>query len=46
MTAGGPGTQPQRPQGDDAHGLQVQVARELVELSLQRSYCSRQRWAR
>jgi len=43
MTAGGPGTQPQRPQGDDAHGLQVQVARELVELSLQRSYMNTER---
>ena len=43
MTTGGPGTQPQRPQGDDAHGLQVQVARELVELSLQRSYMNTER---
>jgi len=43
MTPGGAGMQAQRPQGDDAHGLQVQVARELVELSLQRSYMNTER---
>lgn len=29
--------------GDEAHSLQVQVARELVELSLQRSYMNTER---
>jgi hypothetical protein len=32
MSPTGPGTQPRRASDGDAHNLQVQVARELVEL--------------
>lgn len=34
---------PEGPSGRDSHSLQVQVARELVELSLQRSYMNTER---
>jgi len=43
MSATGAGTQPGRAPAGDAHSLQVQVARELVELSLQRSYMNTER---
>ncbi|MGN6789258.1 MAG: YidH family protein [Rhodanobacteraceae bacterium] len=43
MSEAGPGAPPASPHGDDAHNLQVQVARELVELSLQRSYMNTER---
>ena len=43
MNEAGPDAPPTGPHGDDAHSLQVQVARELVELSLQRSYMNTER---
>ena len=43
MTPAGPGTHPERAHDGEARNLQVQVARELVELSLQRSYMNTER---
>jgi uncharacterized membrane protein YidH (DUF202 family) len=43
MTPAGAGTHPERAHDGEAHNLQVQVARELVELSLQRSYMNTER---
>jgi uncharacterized membrane protein YidH (DUF202 family) len=43
MSPAGPGTTPASAPAGDAHNQQVQVARELVELSLQRSYMNTER---